>query len=402
MTVTDHIAAQADGADAQALFEEARHRRRRRYVVGVFTTLVLAAGLVLGVLLTIGSGGRVRPTGTAAAGRAGARHATVRTVTLAPTFAPEQVVAATGKIWVVGSSTPGHACAVAEVDPTSLRTRTFALPACGSYLSVGDGRIFLADGVFTLATDSDAFHIESFDTTTHRATVMAPVVVTTTGTGYAHIAMAYGAGSLWLNPWGDEVLQISASTGAVVRTITGFPVSNGGHPVMAGDGSGLWWAGGVGGPAIVDRLAPSGPTPATVFEGSEPGAVLWLSAVGGRMWAEVSVTYPQQSRVVVTQIVALDASGRKVLETDARALGPSELAVSGDQVWAVTAGPDCTGPQRLRRIDGRTGQMVVAAAWPSPVVPCPMDFSGSGLAAVGHRVFVLGPGPSPVLFRITS
>jgi hypothetical protein len=75
------------------------------------------------------------------------------------------------------------------------------------------------------------------------------------------------------------------------------------------------------------------------------------------------------------------------------------LAGSDGQLWALLAAPDCTGPQRLWKVDGRTGTSVVIARWPSPVVPCPNAFDGEQDFTVdGHAVFVLASGS---LFRLT-
>jgi len=406
MTVGDVVDQTYDGisdADAQALFEEARRRRRRRRVWAAGTFFVLVLSLVLALLVSIGSGPQGAPNGTSAVGSVAGRHS-VRTVAFAASFVPQQVVSASGRIWVLGSMAPDNSCALAEVEPRSLHTTTFPLPACGSYITVGGGKIFLADGVFTEATDSDAFHIESFDTITHAASVMAPVDITTTGTGYAHMDMTYGAGSLWLIPWSNHVLEISTATGAVVRSITGEPVANGGHPILAGGASGLWSAPGVGGPEVIDRLAPQSSAPVNVFTGSAPGGIWFLTVVDGRVWAEVADSQ-DQGRHFVTRLVALDSSGRTVLQLPFRQLGQSAIVGSGDDLWALTAGVGCTGPQRLWRIDGRTGTSTVTT-FPSPVVPCPAAYESAQLAAVGGNVFVLNatdsPGLEDGLFRISS
>jgi hypothetical protein len=406
MTVGD-IADRTDDvlsdAEAQALFEEARRRRRRRRLWAAAAILVLVLSLVLVFLVSTGSGTRMVPAGTAAVGAVGRRHA-VRTVAFGRAFVPQQVVSASGKIWVLGSMSPGDSCALAEVQPVSLRTTTYPLPACGSYVTVGGGKIFLADSVFTEATDSDAFHIESFDTATHAATVMDPVDITTTGTGYAHMDMTFAAGSLWLAPWSNDVLEISTSTGAVVRTISGEPTSNGGHPIVAGTANGLWSAPGVGGPEVIDHLTPQSSTPVNVFTGSSPGGIWFLTVVDGRVWAEVADSR-DEGRSFVTHLVAFDGSGRRVLTVPFRQLGQSAIVGSGANLWALTAGTDCTGPQRLWRIDGRTGTSAVTT-FSTPVVPCPAAFESAQLAAVGHDVFVLNSSDSPGLedglFRISS
>ncbi len=407
MPVTDHIAAptaagDAD-ADARALFEEARLRRRRRRL-WVAAALVVLTGSVAAFALTIGSGGTTRPTKTAATGRAGGIR-TIRSLTFTGSFSPQQVVSESGRIWLVGSTAPDNRnCVVEEIDPASLRRRTFPLPACGSYLAVGGGRIFLADGVFTGVTDTTAFHVESFDTATGRGVVMAPVVIATTGTGYAHMAMTYAGGWLWMTPWSDEALEISPSTGSVVRTITGLPTSTGGHPLIVGGPGGTWSAGGAGSPLIIDRIDPRSTTPAVVYRGSRSSSVLWLSPVGDRVWAEVG-TYVDGGRAVVTRLVAFDSSGKRVLETSPEESGDLPVVGSGGELWSVGSGARCDGPQRLWRIDSRTGKSVAAATLPSPVAPCLVAADGSELAAVGDSVFVLDPastfGPGSVLYRIS-
>lgn len=406
MTV-GHIADRTDDAiadaEAEALFEEARRRRRQRRLWAAAAILVLVLSLVVVLLVSTGSGTKMVPAGPAAVGIVGSRHS-VRTVAFGGAFVPQQVVSESGRIWVLGSMSPGDSCALAEVQPVSLQTATFPLPACGGYITVGDGKIFLADGVFTEATDSDAFHIESFDTTTHRATVLDPVVITTTGTGYAHMDMTYGNGALWLIPWSNHVLEISTATGAVVRSISGEPTSNGGHPILAGAASGLWSAPGVGGPEVIDRLAPQSSTPTNVFTGSAAGGIWFLTAVDGTVWAGVANSR-DEGRRFVTALVAFDSSGRKMLTLPFPQLGQAALVGSGDDLWALTAGAHCTGPQRLWRIDGRTGTSVVTT-FASAAVPCPLAYEAAQLAAVGDNVFVLdstdAPGLEPGLFRIRS
>jgi hypothetical protein len=411
MAVTDDIAvpievdAGATDDAARALFEEARRRRRRRYVVSAVSFLALV-GLVVGTLLTIGADGPTSPARTTTARPAAARPR-IQSLTFAGSFAPEQVVSEGGKIWLVGStgSSEDPSCAIEEVDPISLRTETFPIPACGSYVAVGDGRIFLADGVFTEATDVTAFHIESFDTATRTGVVMDPIDISTTGTGYAHMAMTFAAGSLWLNPWGTHLLEISPSTGAVVRTVTGLPISNAGHPLIVGGGSGLWLAGGEASPATIYQLDPGSRTPEVFARGPSKSSILWLSAVGDRLWAEVG-TYEDGGRAVVTRLEAFASSGRKVVETSPENVGDLPAVRTGSELWSSGVGTRCNGPQRLWRIDSRTGRSEVTATLRSPVAPCLFEGDGSELAAAGSSVFVLDPTGDPaaggVLYRIRS
>ena len=156
----------------------------------------------------------------------------------------------------------------------------------------------------------------------------------------------------------------------------------------------------MGGPEVIDRLAPQSSAPVNVFTGSHPGGLWFLAAAGGRVWAEVADSR-DGGRHFVTGLIAFDSSGHQVLRVPFRQLGESAIVGSGDDLWALTAGTGCTGPQRLWRIDGRTGASVVTT-FRSPVVPCPADFEAAQLAAVGGDVFVLNadaPGPADTLFR---
>jgi hypothetical protein len=242
---------------------------------------------------------------------------------------------------------------------------------------------------------------------THNTTVMNPVVVATQGTGYAHMAMTFGDGALWLQPWGSAILEVSPATGGVIRTVPGAPFPGGGHPAIAANGAGLWIAPGVGGPAVIERLAPGSTTRRQVYRASTPGAVLWLSAVEDRVWAEV-VSFGPRGTYAGTRLVAFDTSGRNVLETGPEQFGDTALVGSGPQLWSTGTGVRCKGPQRLWSVSSRTGRAVATTILHSPTEP-PCLAEGSptapNVAVVGRSVFVLdsiGPRPAPVLFRVSE
>ncbi len=205
----------------------------------------------------------------------------IRTVPFAGPFVPEQVVSAAGKVWVIGTTQASgpDTCEIEEVDPATLRTRSYPLPLCGPNVAVDGSRIFIAAVVYT-REGSEQIHIESFDAASGTAQVMAPVVYTTVGSGEAHLGFAYGDGSLWLTFWGGELQEISA-TGALVRTITGVPT--GAYPHLVGTRSGLRITGGAGATACVDRITPGSDKAAGVFRRPASDVVLWLSAVGDRV-----------------------------------------------------------------------------------------------------------------------
>lgn len=308
MSVTDNRIAGAK--DAQVLIEEARRRQRRRYVVFGATTLVLAAGIALAGLSLTGTQKPIPPTGL---GRA-ATPTVVRKVTFEGRFVPEHVVAVGTELWLLGTTEPGNGCAVEEVDPNTLQSRpAHPLPECGTYVAVGGSTIYIDAMSPTAIPDSFNVHVETFDTATLATSVFGPVVTTTAqGDSYAHMAMVFGNGTLWFEPpWASTVFDVSPRTGAVLSTVTGGPTPDGGHLAMAANAGGLWLAPGVGGPAVIERLAPGSTTPRPVYRASTPGEVLWLSAVEKEVWAEV-VNVLSNGTQAKARLVAFDASGKKV------------------------------------------------------------------------------------------
>jgi hypothetical protein len=127
--------------------------------------------------------------------------------------------------------------------------------------------------------------------------------------------------------------------------------------------------------------------------------------VGDRLWAEVG-TYEDGGRAVVTRLEAFTSSGGKVVETTPEDVGDLPAVSTGNELWSSGVGTRCNGPQRLWRIDSRTGRSVVTATLRSPVDPCLFEGDGSELATAGQSIFVLDPTGDPaaggVLYRIRS
>lgn len=274
-------------------------------------------------------------SGTSSGGQgSGARPPTVRSLGFPGPFLTQDVVASGGKIWLVGAvaSIAANTCAVERVDPTTLRTTTYPLAACGGYVAVGGGMIFLVVARYVTGTNNEELHIESFDTATGRSTVMTPVVTAgQIGSGFAHMAFTYGDGSLWLYPWITQLWRISPSTGAVVDTLSGVPEAGGGQPAVMVDSAGIWLAEGPGGGPVISRIPPGSRTPIQVYSAGIGGSILWLAALNGRVWADAA-TFSNEGRTVRTRLVALDHTGRKVVE-------------SGPECWSWP-GPHCAPGRR--------------------------------------------------------
>jgi len=340
-------------------------------------------------------------TGT---GRPPGRHLAVRSRSFPGPFLPQQIVSTGGSLWVLGTmgSTDPNRCAVERLDPETLRGPTYPLPECGPYLAAGDSHLYVVAVRYVAGSNGEDLHLETVDTTTGQTTLDPSVITTVVGSGLAHMAFAYGLGSLWLDSWNDQLWRISASTGAVTGSVSERSVTSGGHPSIVATRSGVWLAEGPGGGPTLKRLVPGSKAPSTVFVAPGSASILWLAATPGRVWADVA-TYADEGRTVRTRLLAFGSSGRMVLETPPEGLGSSLVAGSGHTLWTVGAGTTCAGPQRLWRVDGTTGRSVAVTTLRSPIEPC-LTEGGSQLAVAGGFVFVLdatgAASPAGVLYRI--
>jgi hypothetical protein len=331
----------------------------------------------------------------------------VRTDTLTGPFSPQQMVSAAGAIWLVGtmsSTNNQESCAIESVDPATLRRQLYSLPGCGPDAAVAGGQIYLTNVTYVAGTNNEQLRIERFDTSTKQATVLTPVDLTVVGSGIAHTAMTYGDGSLWL--WGysgaegqDEVVQVSTTTGAVLRTVTGVPVIGGTQPSMAFADGGLWLAGGPGGSPAVKRLALGASKPSVVYMAPPDSAVHWVVASGNRVWASVN-TFKDEGRVLAWQLVALSASRHRVLRaTSGHNFSLGSPVSSTDGLWAVGVGGSCEDPLRLWQINSVTGVSKSIVTLQKSDEPCS---AGSAVAVSGRTVFAMvsDGAAATVLYRL--
>jgi hypothetical protein len=388
----------------EALIEEARQHQRRRWLwVGAvaLVLVVVAAGLVWAG----STGSRPPAVRTTQSVGNGAGPVRVRSLTIPGPFTPKDIVSAAGRVWLVGTVQRDIAtgCAIESVDPATLQTRRYPLASCGDDVAVGGDQVYLATLNHRTDTNTTQVRVERFDPATGQATVLAPVDMTLVGSSRAHTTMIYGDGSLWL--WnGDQMDQISPSTGAVVRTVTVAASTESGQPYMVAAGGGLWMAGGPGDSATVDRLAWGANAPSVVYAGPPHGSVLWLSAAGNRVWAAV-VTYKDDDQGIATRrLVALDAAGHQVSDTSPVPSSLTAPAGSDSQLWVLgSAGSSCSDPLRLWRIDGTTGGGKAVLTLHTTGEPC---LTNSGVTTAGQDVFALvgggGLAGPAVLYRVTG
>jgi hypothetical protein len=376
-------------------------RRQHGRATGPFVALALAAGL-----LWLG------PDGVPHAG-ASAREPPpdVQTLTLARSFSPTQIVSAAGSAWLVGTMSSGStavSCAVESVEPVTLQTELYPVPACGPDAAAGGRDIYLTNVVYVPGTNNEQIRIERFDTTTKQASVLAPVDLTLSGSAIAHTAFAYGDGSLWL--WGyaagtgkGVVVQISPATGAVRRVLSGAPAIGGAQPSMVVAGGGLWLAGGPGGSAVIDRVAGAARAPSVVYRAPSISAVQWVAATRSRVWAEVT-SYRDKGTVNSFHLVSVGLASHRVIgKATAENLAVGQPVGAGNVLWAVgVGGPRCADPLRLWRVDAATGAAQPVLTLLSSGQPCTAETS---LAVSGRTVFAVVSGDdstAAVLYSLTN
>ncbi len=328
-------------------------------------------------------------------------------------FVPLQLAAASGRIWVLGTTTPGSDahCELEEITPASMATRMFPIPACAADIAAGGGRLYLVTAEFVRGTAAtQRLHVDVFDPGDGKAQVLSPVVMSVIGSAIAHIDFAYGDGALWLYGEqmlaGPEVVRISPSTGDVTATLKPATAIGGIAPAVAANGAGVWIAGGPGGPPGVDWVRQGTGVTTTPYPGTSHSSVLWLSAVGGVVWAGVEAYGTGPTPSVLTHLVALDHSGNVIVTSPSELTGQSPLvSTPGGRLWGLDYVGACNGPEELLQVDPATGSSAPMAKLKAPPEACDDDDGGSQLAAVGRDVFALIPTDvvgSAVLYRATT
>jgi hypothetical protein len=390
---------QSGPTDADLLFREAKQRERRRRLAWL-GAVVIVAGLVA-VIIEATRPSPTSPPHSSTVESPASSKTSIESLTFPGPFVPEQVVSADGTVWVLGSNGP-QSCSIEQVDPMTLQHHIYPISACGDYMALGNGLIYIAGDVSSI--NSDEFHLEIFNPTTKHATVMNPVIVTTQGSGRAHMDMTYGAGSIWMTYWGSELVQVSPSTGAIIHRITNAPPSEGGHGTIVANGGGLWIAEGAGSAAAIYRLANNSQTLSTIYSGPAHSSVLWLSSIGSTVWADVA-SGSDGHPVLSTRLIAFDQSGVPILEGPSEPFGDVPLVGSKDGLWSIGSGAICSAPQRLWKIDPADGRSTDITALRTPIEPCLTENpTTSQITVVNRSVFVLeatgATRPAAVLYRV--
>jgi hypothetical protein len=325
-------------------------------------------------------------------------------------FVPMQLTASAGRIWVVGSNdlSTFSQCQLEEIIPSTLATTFFPLPACPTDIAAVDGKVDMVAAAPQASGNTHEMHLEVFDPQTGRTQVLAPIVMGIEGSGIAHTNFVAGNGQLWLYGYqgtaGQQAVGISPQSGTVTATVTDPPEIGGIFPALAANAAGQWFGGGPGGPPGLAWTAVDGKT-TTVYAGARRSAILWLSAIGGTVWAAVDDEGSGERPSNVTHLVAVNRRGHVVVSTHPEQTGDYPLVPAAGRLWSMAWVGSCGQPAELVEVDSTTGASHLAEPLPAPPGACNDADTGSQVAAVGRDVFVLiptGESGSGVLYRAAT
>jgi hypothetical protein len=417
MTLTQSMSEQAADGDAQALFEEARRRRRKRWIVGaLFLAIAVSATAV--AISTSGNGGN-NSAGHHASGQGNAHGAPADQYSTSGRAAPAVVLPAhysftamstsEGRLLLTGTTSSTKLrppCVAAPVNPVSLKIGKVIEGNCDNPALSGT----TVAPVFSEVPHAGGSGVDStvaiarLNPVTHQVSI-GPVIMTYGQSSDSDAVVASADGWLWIydvaSANGPEVLQISDATGQVTNTAS-TPLLY--RPIAAANVDGLWLGNTVQGgelssalwhvaPGADSAVAVPGPPASTQQYKAGVGVrtfavyAAWLAASGDHLWAGIGPTYTQQT------IWGFVGSGATVVfHTPERGFDPT-VVVGGEASGLFSVGPyppfgsaivTRARAQDVIRIDPADGaETVLATLKPTPV-------SITGVLATGQVAYFDG------------
>jgi hypothetical protein len=292
------------------------------------------------------------------------------------------------------------------VNPESLAISAGSEASCND--PAVDGDTVGVVNAYVPDTNNATISIAHLDPETGKTSV-GPVVMTYGSYSDTRPVTASGDGWLWIyddstivdgsetvnesNPGTAELLQVSASSGQVVNTVT-MPVLY--RPLMAADNNGLWIANSIEGgqcsgcspPDALYYVAP-GSDKAVVAIPDSTLIVCWLFGSGDHLWAGIGHDESGCSREAIWRLDGSDF--QPVFNVPDQGFDPN--TVVGDEedgLWTMqwsplpTGSSDTPSPQKIVEINPDTGAETVVATLPALDVPLTGEYSGlvQGQAAV--------------------
>jgi hypothetical protein len=326
-------------------------------------------------------------------------------------FEPDQIVTAGGGIWLVGSGSRGinygTGCRLGRLNPESMRVSTYRIPRCGFNVTAGNSYIFLETWV--ISSQMYQIHIERFSTDTHTATLFPTVsAALCVCSAIAHTQLAYADGSLWFYVVPDssnapEVLQLSASTGAIEHSYLSVPQIGGTEPFIVGVPGYIWLAGGPGGGTDFERIDVATDAVRPVELPGRDASVYDVIAAKGQLYFLylASRRGGGSSNSYTNHLGHLNPNGVPVAESPNEQVGDWLVALSG-RLFSVGASNTCPSGAHVWGIDEVTLRTAPIANLRQPGgTACLGEVDFRPVAAINGAVFYLYiDAAESVLYRV--
>jgi hypothetical protein len=373
VTITREAPSAQCGHDAEALFPEARRRRRRIRITFGFLVLALAIGIGLALSQGGDQGHSGHHRNTAATAPRVSPPPTPRAPGIAlPTSGLFTQISIGPHGLLLSGETPATAesldptCVAGAVNPATLTVGPLQTGSCGDPLLYG--RTVEAVNTPILETNNATVSINTANPVTGQVSD-GPVVMTYASLSDTRPVMAYGTQWLWIydvkTTNGAELLQVSAQSGEVVRTL---PMPDLYRPLLAADDDGVWVGNSVEGSAAtaLSYVSADSSTPTTVISNTSV-PICWITADGSTVW--VGAGTPQGRCTSETIERFADGDQSTMLST---AIADPFFTVVGseaDGLWTMQWSASDPNQQQIIHIDPDTGDETVVATLPAPSVP---------------------------------
>lgn len=221
-------------------------------------------------------------------------------------------------------------------------------------------------------------------------------------------AMVVNDGDLWVaNDTDPSVTEINAKSGKLIRVVDGPPGGFGYISGIAANGSSIWISGKAGDKGAVFELnATTGRLVRTIdasadgFRSGNTEIPVVEAASGSFVWVL------NENGTTITELNASSGALVRVLNADAgpstaaNPSGPTSLAQHGSDVWVTDRTTTNFGTSSIGKVvefDALTGRAVLEIDSKEGVPPNPRD-----VAIDGNRVWVLNEGTSPATTSISE
>jgi hypothetical protein len=387
------------GDDPEALFPEARRRRRHRWIISGAALCLLVGALAAGVLLSAGRGGRSalklphHTTPTAPSAPPATALQRQPGVVLPSSALFNQISVTSNGLLVSGvtkaaGENPQGPCVAAPLDPESIAVGTLNVGNCGDPLLFGESVEAVTHQ--TPLSNNITVSVNVVSPTTGTLT-SGPVVMTYEYSSDTHLVTTYGPNALWIydvaTTNGAELLEVSTQTGAVIDVV---PMPKLYRPLLSADDGGVWVANSIeGSPGPALSYVASGASAPTTVVADTGLAICWLTADGSTAWVGAGTGWNCGNQMVQKYV---DGDPGPIFSTSLAGFTPFwVVGNAADGLWAMQwsepVSPGASSPQQIISINPDTGTESVVAT--TPPVEYPNGVPTNGLAQ-GQGVFFDG------------